>query len=113
PNGPSPNTRCLTSDSTICDIRCNSPTAKTLGILPFNEAQPGPVDFSRLRQAQTASGGSRTHNPRITNAVLCRLKLRWHLAMKPLSLPTHGTSAKGAATWGRAGGASTSHPFQT
>ncbi len=24
-----------------------------------------------------ASGGSRTHNPRITNAVLCRLKLRW------------------------------------
>ncbi len=25
-----------------------------------------------------ASGGSRTRNPRITNAVLCRLKLRWH-----------------------------------
>ena len=24
-----------------------------------------------------ASGGSRTHNPRITNAVLCQLKLRW------------------------------------
>ena len=25
-----------------------------------------------------ASGGNRTHNPRITNAVLCQLKLRWH-----------------------------------
>ena len=25
-----------------------------------------------------ASGGSRTRNPRITNAVLCQLKLRWH-----------------------------------
>jgi hypothetical protein len=24
-----------------------------------------------------ASGGNRTHNPRITNAVLCQLKLRW------------------------------------
>ncbi len=24
-----------------------------------------------------ASGGSRTRNPRITNAVLCQLKLRW------------------------------------
>src|SRR5262245_11991310 len=30
-----------------------------------------------------ASGGSRTHNPRITNAVLCRLKLRWHTTGQP------------------------------
>ncbi len=27
--------------------------------------------------AVRASGGNRTHNPRITNAVLCQLKLRW------------------------------------
>src|SRR2546421_11353196 len=32
----------------------------------------------KRRYQERASGGSRTHNPRITNAVLCRLKLRWH-----------------------------------
>src|SRR5438552_2259783 len=31
-----------------------------------------------ISRPERASGGSRTHNPRITNAVLCRLKLRWH-----------------------------------
>ena len=41
-----------------------------------------------------ASGGSRTRNPRITNAVLCQLKLRWRF--KPLSLPPPDGSAKGS-----------------
>ena len=30
---------------------------------------------------QRASEGSRTLNPRITNAVLCRLKLRWQASI--------------------------------
>ena len=30
-----------------------------------------------LWASKKASGGNRTHNPRITNAVLCQLKLRW------------------------------------
>ena len=34
-----------------------------------------------------ASGGSRTRNPRITNAVLCRLKLRWPIAVKSAASP--------------------------
>ena len=41
-------------------------------------------DTQDLRDGQSArktrlraSGGNRTHNPRITNAVLCQLKLRW------------------------------------
>jgi hypothetical protein len=32
---------------------------------------------NRLVIGARASGGSRTRNPRITNAVLCQLKLRW------------------------------------
>ncbi len=32
-----------------------------------------------LHQFARASGGSRTRNPRITNAVLCQLKLRWRV----------------------------------
>ncbi len=31
----------------------------------------------RVVKGSRASGGSRTRNPRITNAVLCQLKLRW------------------------------------
>ena len=40
-----------------------------------------------------ASGGSRTHNPRITNAVLCQLKLRWQIQSEeyPSSDSHHGT----------------------
>ena len=30
-----------------------------------------------IHEAEKAGSGSRTHNPRITNAVLCQLKLRW------------------------------------
>ncbi len=33
----------------------------------------------RIRGLQRASEGSRTPNPRITNAVLCQLKLRWQM----------------------------------
>src|SRR5205085_3410962 len=39
---------------------------------------PRPSLPPERRPQERASGGSRTHNPRITNAVLCRLKLRWH-----------------------------------
>ena len=38
--------------------------------------RPGSVDSGVTVRA---SGGSRTHNPRITNAVLCQLKLRWQI----------------------------------
>jgi hypothetical protein len=33
-------------------------------------------------RSRKASDGSRTHNPRITNAVLCQLKLRWRDALE-------------------------------
>ena len=36
----------------------------------------GHVSLS-AKEGNKASGGSRTRNPRITNAVLCQLKLRW------------------------------------
>ena len=35
------------------------------------------ADPARPGRQRKASGGNRTRNPRITNAVLCRLKLRW------------------------------------
>ncbi len=43
---------------------------------PMNE----PAAWDR----EKASGGSRTHNPRITNAVLCQLKLRWQWQLMQL-----------------------------
>jgi ribosomal protein L4 len=39
-----------------------------------------------------ASDGSRTHNPRITNAVLCQLKLRWQTRKTPRRF--HATSCQ-------------------
>ena len=39
-----------------------------------------------------ASGGSRTRNPRITNAVLCQLKLRWHDPRTPRGRPEERVS---------------------
>jgi hypothetical protein len=40
--------------------------------------KPGDCENGGCENQETrASGGSRTRNPRITNAVLCQLKLRW------------------------------------
>ncbi len=47
--------------------------------------------------ARTASGGSRTRNPRITNAVLCQLKLRWHATL-PATAGRHGFTVPSTAT---------------
>jgi hypothetical protein len=47
--------------------------------------------------AGKASGGSRTRNPRITNAVLCQLKLRWHAAL-PATAGRHGFTIPSTAT---------------
>src|SRR5258708_7342078 len=41
-------------------------------------ALPANVESTR-GGPRKASGGSRTRNPRITNAVLCQLKLRWQV----------------------------------
>ena len=47
-----------------------------------------PKNRPRITRPERASGGSRTHNPRITNAVLCRLKLRWQYPLN-LTLSKH------------------------
>ncbi len=39
---------------------------------------------------ERASGGSRTRNPRITNAVLCQLKLRWQWQLLQLFRTDYG-----------------------
>ena len=62
PNALGERTICLTTDSVPIDI-------------PRNSSRPRNVSITR------ASGRSRTDNPRITNAVLCRLKLRWQNAL--------------------------------
>lgn len=41
--------------------------------------KPNPLTGKELGEA---SGGSRTRNPRITNAVLCQLKLRWQTVVE-------------------------------
>jgi hypothetical protein len=48
----------------------------------------------RIQERRKASEGSRTLNPRITNAVLCRLKLRWQSLSAP-SLPKPPTPETG------------------
>ena len=59
PNGPVPVTSSRMSRVAVAAIGLESPT----------------------RWACRASGGSRTRNPRITNAVLCQLKLRWRMTI--------------------------------
>ena len=50
-------------------VRCNGTDADS-------ETGCHPQELAGVAKRR-ASGGSRTHNPRITNAVLCQLKLRW------------------------------------
>ena len=59
---------------------CPSPPRRTSGIAParrLHRQKRQPADKRCHRAAERASEGSRTLNPRITNAVLCQLKLRW------------------------------------
>jgi hypothetical protein len=57
-------------------------TESHLSDAPFDGTTSAKMKSPRHATQEGASGESRTRNPSITNAVLCQLKLRWHLHEK-------------------------------